>query len=403
MIIGIDASRANRQRKTGTEWYSFYLIQNLAVIDKTNKYWLYLNTPPTPELIDAVHDNPNFTFKYLNWPLYSFWTLGRLSLEMLWKRPDVLFVPAHTLPLFSPRKTVNTIHDIAFVREQNLYFSEKVKTKIAGSRRLVNFLVKLITLGKYRSDSVDYLYWSTAFALRHAKKIITVSEFTKQEIISLYPKTKIQKIAVVHNGYNNELFRPLKDSDKMQMVLDKYNLTQPFFLYVGRLEKKKNTPALIEALSLVRENNPEIKEKLVLIGNAAYGFDEVKYVIEEFDLNNDVYIPGWVSEEDLPYIYNAASAFVFPTKHEGFGIPILESLACGLPTIASNIPVLREIAEDAVLYFDQNNKHSIAEAMVRIVKDEALRNDLIAKGLIQSQKFSWRRCATETLKEIENL
>lgn len=403
MIIGIDASRANRQRKTGTEWYSFYLIQNLAVIDKTNKYWLYSDTPPTAELMDAVKDNPNFTFKYLKWPLYSFWTLGRLSLEMLWKRPDVLFVPAHTLPLFSPRKTVNTIHDIAFVREQNLYFSEKVKTKIAGSRRLVNFLVKVITLGKYRSDSVDYLYWSTAFALRHAKKIITVSDFTKQEIVSLYPKTKIQKISVVHNGYNDDLFRPLKDTEKMQAILDKYGLKQPFFLYVGRLEKKKNTPALIEALSLVRENNPEIKEKLVLIGNASYGFDEVKYVIEEFDLNNDVYIPGWVSEQDLPYIYNAASAFVFPTKHEGFGIPILESLACGLPTIASDIPVLREIAADAVLYFDQNNKHAIAEAMVRIVKDESLRKELIAKGLTQSGKFSWRQCAIETLKEIENL
>ena len=156
MIIGIDASRANRQRKTGTEWYSFYLIKNLALIDKTNKYWLYLNTPPTPELVAVVSVNPNFIFKYLEWPLFSFWTLGRLSLEMLWRRPDVLFVPAHTLPLFFPRKTINTIHDIAFVREQNLYLSEKSKTRIVGSRQLVNFLVKIFTLGKYRSNSVDY-------------------------------------------------------------------------------------------------------------------------------------------------------------------------------------------------------------------------------------------------------
>ncbi|MFA5131346.1 MAG: glycosyltransferase family 1 protein [Patescibacteria group bacterium] len=403
MIIGIDASRANRERKTGTEWYSFYLIQNLARIDKTNTYWLYLNTPPTGELQAAVKDNPNFIFKYLHWPLFSFWTLGRLSLEMLWHRPDVLFIPAHTLPLFSPRKTVNTIHDIAFVREQNLYFSEKVKTQFVGSRGLVNFLVKLITLGKYRSDSVDYLYWSTAFALRHAKKIITVSDFTKQEILSLYPKTKIEKLAVVHNGYDHDLFRPLPESNKMSAILSKYNIERPFFLYVGRLEKKKNTPALIEALALIRENNPEIKEKLVLIGNASFGFDEVKYIIEEFNLNNEVYIPGWVSEEDLPYIYNAASAFVFPTKHEGFGIPLLESLACGLPTIASDLPVLREVAGDAVYYFDQNNNRSIAAAMVKIIKDEALRHDLRAKGLAQSDKFSWRKCAEETLHEIENL
>jgi glycosyltransferase involved in cell wall biosynthesis len=403
MIIGIDASRANRERKTGTEWYSFYLIQNLAIIDKTNTYWLYLDTPPTAELKITIRNNPNFHFKYLDWPLYSFWTLGRLSLEMLWRRPDVLFVPAHTLPLFSPRKTINTIHDIAFVREQNLYFSEKVKTKIAGSRRLINFLVKVVTLGKYRSNSVDYLYWSTAFALRHAKKIITVSEFTKQEILSLYPKTKTQKISVVHNGYDNEIFRPLNDREKTSAILEKYGITKPFFLYVGRLEKKKNTPALIEALSLVRENNPEIKEKLVLIGNASFGFDEVKYVIEEFNLNQEVYMPGWVSEDDLPYIYNAASAFVFPTKHEGFGIPILESLACGLPTIASDLPVLREIAGEAVLYFDQNDKHDIARAMVRIIKDENLRQTLVVKGLEQSHKFSWRQCAEKTLEEIENL
>jgi len=403
MIIGIDASRANRERKTGTEWYSFYLIQNLAIIDKINTYWLYLDNPPTAELKIAIRNNPNFHFKYLDWPLYSFWTLGRLSLEMLWRRPDVLFVPAHTLPLFSPRKTINTIHDIAFVREQNLYFSEKAKTKIAGSRRLINFLVKLITLGKYRSNSVDYLYWSTAFALRHAKKIITVSEFTKQEILSLYPKTKMQKISVVHNGYDNEIFRPLQEPEKTSSILEKYGIAKPFFLYVGRLEKKKNTPALIEALSLVRENNPEIKEKLVLIGNASFGFDEVKYVIEEFNLNHDVYMPGWVSEDDLPYIYNAASAFVFPTKHEGFGIPILESLACGLPTIASDLPVLREIAGDAVLYFDQNDKHDIARAMVRIIKDENLRQILINKGLEQSHKFSWRQCAEKTLEEIKNL
>jgi len=403
MIIGIDASRANRGRKTGTEWYSFYLIQNLAIIDKTNKYWLYLNTPPSLELSEAVKDNPNFSFKYLRWPLFSFWTLGRLSLEMLWCRPDVLFVPAHTLPLFSPRKTMNTIHDIAFVREKNLYFSEEVKTQGASLRRLINILVKIVTLGKYRADSVDYLYWSTAFALEHARKIITVSEFTKQEIISLYPKTKLKKIAVIHNGYNNDLFKPLEDEDKTAKILDKYGISKPYYLYVGRLEKKKNTPALIEALALVRENSPEIKEKLVLIGNASFGFDEVKYVIEEFDLNNEVYIPGWVDEADLPYIYNAATAFIFPTKHEGFGIPVLESMACGLPTIASDIPVLREIAGDAVLYFDQNDKREIANAMIRIVKDEALRQELRVKGLAQSAKFSWLKCASETLKEMENL
>ncbi|NLZ74771.1 glycosyltransferase family 4 protein [Candidatus Falkowbacteria bacterium] len=403
MIIGIDASRANRKLKTGTEWYSFFLIKNLAIIDKTNKYWLYLNAPPSPELVAAVKDNPNFVFKYLKWPFNAFWTLGRLSLEMIFCRPDVLFVPAHTLPLFSPRKSINTIHDVAFIREQNLYFSEKVKTKSALARHLINFLVKLFTLGKYSSESVDYLYWSTAFALKHAKKIITVSEFTKNEILNLYPETKLDKITVVHNGYNQELFHPINDEQKITEILNKYGITKPFFLYVGRLEKKKNTPALIEALSIVRENNPEIKEKLVLIGNASFGFDEVKYTITGFNLNQEVCIPGWVEEKDLPYIYNAASAFIFPSKHEGFGIPVLESLACGLPTVVSNLDVLREIAGDSVLYFDQEDKQSIAAAMTKVVKDEKLRAELREKGLQRVQNFSWHKCAAETLQVIEKL
>jgi len=402
MVIGIDASRANRQHKTGTEWYSFYLIKNLALIDKKNKYRLYLNEPASAELIEVVKDNPNFSLKFLYWPLYSFWTLGRLTLEMIFNSPDVLFIPAHTIPLIYPRKTVNTIHDIAFVREQNLYRSTKAKTQIAFSGRLINFLVRVLTLGKYRSESVDYLYWSTAFALKHARKIITVSHFTKQEIISLYPKTKAQKIAVIHNGYNNLLYYPINDQSKIREVLDKYGLESPYFLYVGRLEKKKNTPALIEALAILREDHPEIKEKLVLIGDASFGYDEVKYVIEQFDLNNDVFMPGWLTEKDLPYIFNGAKAFIFPTKHEGFGIPVVQSLACGLPAAVSDIPVLREIAGEAVLYFDQNDKRAIAKAMEQIVANRNLRQELTKKGLERAQEFSWKKCAIETLKEIEN-
>ncbi len=401
MVIGIDASRANKKHKTGTEWYSFYVIANLAQLDKVNEYRLYLNATPSQELQEAIKDSPNFSCQILHWPLISFWTLGRLSLEMIFHRPDVLFVPAHALPLCHPRRTVNTIHDLAFVREQNLYLSEEVKTRLIG-RCLVNWLVRLITGGKYRATSLDYLYWSTAYALHHAAKIITVSNFSRREILSIYPQTSPEKIKVIYNGYS-EQYRPLADPDKVKAVLAKYGLEAPYFLYVGRLEKKKNTSALIEALSLIREDHPEIKEKLVLIGNASFGYDEVKYVIEEFDLNNDVFMPGWVAEEDLPYIFNGASAFIFPSRHEGFGIPVIQSLACGLPTAVSDIPVLHEIAGDAVLYFDQNDNWAIAQAMVEIVTNQGLRSELARKGLEKVKDFSWRHCAEETLEVLGGL
>ncbi len=403
MLIGIDASRANRKRKTGTEWYSFYLIENLAKLDKNNTYRLYVDDRPSPELQEAIEKNPNFSIKFLNWPFISFWTLGRLSLEMIIARPDILFVPAHALPLLYPRKTITTIHDLAFMHEQNLYRPERVKTKSARARKMIHFLVKLFTFGKYGADSVDYLYWSTAYALNHATKIITVSEATRQDVLNFFPKTKLKKIAVIHNGFNDELYKPDLSKEKINFILEKYSLESPYFLYIGRLERKKNTATLIESYAIVKENNPAIAEKLVLIGNAGYGYDEIQYVIEEFNLNKDVLMPGWVAEEDVPYILNGASAFIFPSKHEGFGIPVIQSLACGVPTAVSDIPVLHEIAADSVLYFDQNNKVSMSEAMKRIITDDELRKNLKNKGIDRAKLFSWQICAAETLKEIENL
>jgi len=402
MVIGIDASRANLKKKTGTEWYSFYLIKNLAVIDKANQYKLYLDREISEELLSAIKYNNNFSYQVLNWPFNIFWTLGRLSWEMLWHAPDVLFVPAHGIPLIHPCRTVNTIHDIAFTRESSVYRSESLKASTKSKRKIARFLVRLFTLGRHDGNSLDYLKWSTKFALRHASKIITVSNFTKQEILGCYQKTKEQKIKVVYNGYPDELFNEKISSVAAEEVLKKYDLYQPYFLYVGRLERKKNTPYLIEALSIVRSEYPEIKEKLVLIGNASYGYDEVKYSIEEFDLGREVIMPGWVEEADLPYIFKSASAFIFPTRHEGFGIPVLQALASGIPTAASDLPVIHEIAGDSVLYFNYNSKKAIAEAMAKIVTNQQLRAELIKKGLEQAKKFSWLECAKQTLSVLEN-
>jgi glycosyltransferase involved in cell wall biosynthesis len=163
---------------------------------------------------------------------------------------------------------------------------------------------------------------------------------------------------------------------------------------------KKNTPTLIEALSMLRDSYPKVKEKMLLIGDASFGYDEVKYIIEEFNLNQDVIMPGWVEEEDMPYIFNGATAFIFPSKHEGFGIPILQAMACGVPTLISDIPVFREVAQDAALYFNHKDKSAIAEAMAKLVSDKELREKLVSKGLKRAKNFSWKKCAQKTLQEL---
>ncbi|MCF7860441.1 glycosyltransferase family 4 protein [Patescibacteria group bacterium] len=403
MIIGIDASRANRALRTGTEWYSFYIIQSLASIDRTNQYILYIDKELEPDLAQALKPYPNFSFKILKWPLKYFWTLGRLSWEMLNNPPQVLFVPAHSLPLIHPRHTVNTIHDIAFMREAELYQKKKVRLENRLLKGLLNIFTRLITRGRYQSNSLDYLKWSTAYSLKHSRQVIAVSNFTKQELLATYKQADDKKIKVVYNGYPEKLYRFIESDVQRKAILDKYALREPFFLYVGRLEKKKNTHTLVEAFAIFKESHPESNTQLVLIGNAGYGYDEVKYILEEYNLSREVIMPGWIPEVDMPAIFSAATAFVFPTLHEGFGIPVIQAMACGVPTLVSDIPVLREIAATASLFFDPRDRMQLAEVIHRVDVDASLRQELKTKGLARAAQFSWQKSAAETLQILTTL
>lgn len=424
MIIGIDASRANREHKSGTEWYSYYLIREISKLDSENQYILYSDKPLSGGLADLASSDHlavtsefkydldgyqiiksphnNFKARVLHWPFWNFWTLGRLTIEMILKKPEVLFIPAHALPLITPKKTVNTIHDVSFKIEGDVYQKEQMGSRRRFWRGVVEIIVRLLTRGKYGANSRDYLDWSVKHSLKHSKRIIAISEETKNEIEKNYGGQG-EKIAVIYNGYNREIYPPAADARKQEEILSKYGISKPFILNVGRLERKKNTPLLIEGFARAKHLSKTIKEKLVLVGDASFGYDEVKYTIEEFELDDDVIMPGWVDEADMPYIFSAASAFIFPSRHEGFGIPVIQALACGLPVACSDIQVLREVAGDAVLFFNNKDKDDLARAIEQIINDKNLRDSLIAKGLERAKKYSWEECARETLAVINNL
>ncbi len=405
MKIAIDASRANKDFKTGTEWYSYYLIKHLVEIDKKNQYILYSDKPLRQAFLNDLNleENDNVKIKILKWPFKAFWTLGRMSLEMIFNRPDVLFVPAHVLPFFPPKKTITTIHDIAFTKDDSLYEKEVFLSDKRFSDWCLNLLVKIFTLGSYCLNTVNYLDWSTKRALKRAKRIITVSDFTKKELLEHYKEAKKEKIRVVHNGFNNDLYREIDDEEKINLVSEKYGLDFSFFLYVGRLEKKKNIHRLIEAFSLLKENDEDIEQKLVLVGSAGLAYDEMNYMIKGLDLEDQVLVLGWLEEEDLPYIFNKADAFVFPSLYEGFGIPVLQAMASGLPTLLSDLEVLKEVAEDSALFFNRLDPVDLASKMKKIISDDDLKEELKLKGLERARNFSWKKCAQETLKEIESL
>lgn len=422
MLIGIDASRANRKFKSGTEWYSYYLIKELAKIDSKNQYILYSDKPLEAGLIDLTDENNsynpikinnrgwqeiksgsgNFRAKILKWPFQFLWTQARLSYEMIAHPIDILFIPAHALPVVHPKKSIVTIHDIGFERCGKLYNSDKIGPESGFVSKALNFFAGFFTFGKFHSNIIDYHSWSSKFSISRAAAIIAVSEFTKKEIVDFY-KVAEKKIKVVNHGLDGKIYRRIGGEEKIKQILNKYDIETPYIFYAGRLEKKKNTARLVEAFAIMKKKNKNIKHKLVLAGNAGFGFDEVKYVINEFDIEEDVIITGWIPESDMPYIYNGADMFVFPSIYEGFGIPLLEAMSCGTPIAASNAASIPEVVHDAALLFNPEDKDDMAEKMAKILLDKQFAEKLADKGFSEVKKFSLEKCAKETLELIEKM
>lgn len=367
MIIGIDASPLNRHYKTGTEWYTHHLILNLAKIDPFNQYLLYSREPLDREFANLP---PNFKNKILSWPIGRFWTQMRLSLEMLVKPPDVLFVPAHALPLICPKKSITTVHDIGFER-----FPEY-----------------------YKSFELKYLRFSTKFALKKAFKIITVSNFTKKELVDVY-KAREEKIEVVYNGYNPS-YQKDKTSKISPKILDKLKIEKPFILSIGRLEKKKNTLNVVKAFKILLEDHKNFSSnlKLVLVGQPGLGYNEIKKEIEDARLADKIIQTGWLNDHILTGLMKEAEVFVFPSFYEGFGIPLIEAMASRIPVVTSNIASCPEIAGKAALTVDPNDNQALSEAIKKIITDSALKQKLIAEGLNRVKAFDWQKCARATLQ-----
>jgi len=420
MLIGIDASRANRRHKTGTEWYSYHLIRQLARIDEKNDYLLYTDRPLTGGLLDLSSENSltggeiifdnkgfqilkspnnNFKAKIVDWPFNFLWTQGGLSLEMFLRRPDALFVPAHTLPFIHPKNSFVTVHDIGFERDKRLYRRERMGPERRYWRNFFNYLILAFTGGKFASDSLDYLTWSTKFALKEARRIIVPSEFTKKEIMDFYGDDG-KKIFAIHNGYDDSIFNRSVSKEAIERALSRYEIKSPYIFYVGRLERKKNISSLIEAFGIMKQRHKGIKHKLALAGRAEFGFNEAKTMIYEYGLEKEVVLPGWVEEEDMPALFAGADAFAFPSFYEGFGIPLLQAMACGTPIAASDRASIPEVVGDAALLFNPSNIEEISEAIYRLISDRALHDDLAKKGLERVKNFGWEKSARETLQAI---
>ena len=235
------------------------------------------------------------------------------------------------------------------------------------------------------------------FALKHAAKIITVSEFTKKEIREIY-NVSGENISVIHNGFDQEKFVPIKNQAEIDLTLQKYGINKPFYLFVGRLEEKKNIVGMLEALARAQAKDRKLSETIfVLAGRPGYGYDRIQSAIKRLGLENSVKQIGWIPDADRVNLLNAAKIFLFASMYEGFGIPILEAFGCGAIVITSNRASCQEVAGDAALLVDPENTEEMASAIIRLENDEKLREDLRQKGFSRVKEFSLAKCARETL------
>ncbi len=370
-IIGFDGSRSFLKEKTGTENYSYQLLKALAKLDHKNQYIVYLRTQGVP-----LRGWPrNFEFRVINWP--RLWTQAGLAGQTFTDQLDVLFVPAHTIPLVRRPglKTVVTVHDL-------------------GSEYLP---------GMHQLKQRLYLGFMQRHQLKNATKIIAVSNATKKDLVNKIGLDP-DKIEVVYEGYDQEKFKGQNSKVK----------NKEYFLFVGTVQPRKNLERIIIAfsrqLSASRQKTKKSEDRrlmtddyLVIAGSKGWLSDEIYKLPKKLGIEDRVKFLGRVEDQDLPALYSGAIALVFPSLFEGFGLPILEAQASGCPVITSNISSMPEVAGKGAILVNPESVDDIVRGMMEIGEIKGIREGLIKKGLENVKRFSWEKAAKKTLKVLEAL
>lgn len=364
LTIGIDASRALSAAPTGTEGYSCHLIR--ALLPRLNARYrtqLYFRAAPDPDAF------PGAELRVIPFP--RLWTHVRLAWEMMRHAPDLLFVPAHVLPPVRPKRTLVTIHDLGY-----RYFPEAHPRR----QRL-------------------YLEWSTRWNARVASHILADSHATRDALAQEYG-IAATKITVAYPGYDSDL-APVRDAGTLAAVQARYGVPGPYILFIGRLQPRKNLVRLIEAFARLAPDRPDLS--LVLAGPAGWLAEPIRMRVQALGLEGRVLFPGYVAEADKAALLSGAQVFAYPSLYEGFGFPVLEAQACGVPLLASNTSSLPEVVGDGGLLVDPLDTSAIAAGLTRLLDDVMLRRTLVALGSANLRRFSWETTASVVLSVIEDL
>jgi glycosyltransferase involved in cell wall biosynthesis len=368
MRIAIDYTSAVRQG-AGIGRYTRGLISALATLDGRNRYTLLVAGGGSHRPA-SMPSEPNFAYRQLpgtDRALAILWHRFLLPLYAdVWAGgADLFHSPDFALPPLLRAVGLVTVHDLSY-----MHYPEHAQPGL-----------------------MRYLGKAVPRSVRRARLVLADSGSTRDDIIS-FLGTKPDRIRVVYAGVGRE-FHPVTEPGVLARVRGQYGLEWPFVLNVGTLEPRKNHLRLLEAFSLLTEAHADLH--LMLVGGKGWLYDDVHAAVDRLGLRDRVVFPGFVRDEDLPSLYTMAAAFAYPSLYEGFGLPVLEALACGTPTVCSDSSSLPEVAGDAALLVHPNDVDGLARALTRILSDETLRGQLRGRGLLQAARFTWEAAAASLM------
>lgn len=380
MRIGIEAQRLFRPHKHGMDRVALELILNLQVIDKENEYFIFVK----PDLDRSVISNTrNFTVVEIPGGPYPLWEQVKLPKIAASYHCDLLHCTSNTAPFSKKIPLITTLHDI-------IYMEGSVWSLLMSKASLYQKFGNL-----YRRIIVRNV-------VKNSKRLITVSNFEKKNITRFF-NLKQNEVHTIHNGVS-EQFKISLDTQHIERVKTTYNLPDDYILHIANKDPRKNTKRVLLAYKAYLNEAKAIKKyPLLMLG---YKEDDLKVLLNEIgamDLLKHIVLSGYVVDEDLPLIYQLSELFLFPSLREGFGIPIIEAMACGIPVITSNTSSMPEVAGNAAHLVDPYKIKEITDGMLKILSDENYKNSLITQGLEQSKLFTWSSMATQVLEQYQQV
>lgn len=371
MIIGIDGRAAKWYRGTGIGTYTYELINSLNKIDKINKYYLFM--PEKNKGNINLNKNFNIVNTFQN-TVSNFWEEINSANDIYNTNMNLYHIPQNGIgiPLRKKCPFIITLHDIIPYRMPETVSSKYLKIFTEEMPKIIS--------------SCD--------------GIITVSDFSKKDIIKSFNFPE-DKIFVTHLASEN-IYMPLSKRICKYFIEKNYSIHGNFILYVGSFSPRKNITGLIESFSkFISKTKKDIK--LVIAGKQGISYDNYKKRSIELKVESNVIFPGFIPIEHMPYLYNAADLFVYPSFYEGFGLPLLEAMSCGVPVITSDATSIPEVVEDAAVKINPYDIDDMSNAIYEVYTNPDLRKNLISKGLLRAMNFSWDETARKTLDSYKQI